>query len=246
MAKSRIEPMKTLVIMPTYNEAMNIEHSVEELFKYNPQVSLLIVDDSSPDSTGAIADKLALANKQITVLHRTAKTGLADAYKAGFAWGIENKFDLLIEMDADGSHRAEDLPRLLAKASSHELVIGSRWVNGGSVENWPAYRMLLSRAGNAYAKFMLGSKIKDMTAGFRVYQAQLLERLHLEDLAAHGYSFQVEMTRKCEQIGATIAEVPITFVEREHGVSKMSNAIVLEAMGLVTWLGIKRVLGIKN
>ena len=246
MAKSRLEPMKTLVIMPTYNEAMNIEHSVEELFKYNPQVSLLIVDDSSPDSTGAIADELALANKQITVLHRTAKTGLADAYKAGFAWGIENKFDLLIEMDADGSHRAEDLPRLLAKASSNELVIGSRWVNGGSVENWPAYRMLLSRAGNAYAKFMLGSKIKDMTAGFRVYQAQLLERLHLEDLAAHGYSFQVEMTRKCEQIGASIAEVPITFVEREHGVSKMSNAIVLEAMGLVTWLGIKRVLGLKN
>lgn len=238
--------MKTLVIMPTYNEAMNIEHSVEELFKHNPKVSLLIVDDSSPDGTGKLANKLAIANKLITVLHRTAKTGLADAYKAGFAWGIENKFDLLIEMDADGSHRAQDLPKLLAKASSHELVIGSRWVSGGSVENWPAYRMALSRAGNAYAKFMLGSKVKDLTAGFRVYQAQLLERLHLEDLAAHGYSFQVEMTRKCEQIGASIAEVPITFVEREHGVSKMSNAIVLEAMGLVTWLGIKRVLGIKN
>jgi glycosyltransferase involved in cell wall biosynthesis len=238
--------MKTLVIMPTYNEAMNIEHSVEELFKYNPQVSLLIVDDSSPDGTGAIADKLALANKKITVLHRSAKTGLADAYKAGFAWGLANKFDFLIEMDADGSHRAEDLPKLLAKASAYELVIGSRWVTGGSVENWPAYRMLLSRAGNAYAKFMLGSKIKDLTAGFRVYQAQLLGRLHLEDLAAHGYSFQVEMTRKCEQLGSSVVEVPITFVEREHGISKMSNAIVLEAMALVTWLGIKRVLGIKN
>jgi glycosyltransferase involved in cell wall biosynthesis len=238
--------MKTLVIMPTYNEALNIEHSVEELFKHNPQVSLLIVDDASPDGTGQLADKLALANKQITVLHRTAKTGLADAYKAGFAWGLENKFDLLIEMDADGSHRAEDLPKLLVKASNYELVIGSRWIAGGRVENWPAYRMALSRGGNTYAKFMLGSKIKDMTAGFRVYQAQLIERLHLEDLAAHGYSFQVEMTRKCEQIRASITEVPVTFVEREHGVSKMSNSIVLEAMALVTWLGIKRVLGIKS
>ena len=232
--------MKTLVIMPTYNEAMNIEHSVEQLFKHNPDVSLLIVDDSSPDTTGVIADKLAAANPKITVLHRAAKTGLADAYKAGFAWGLQNKFDFLVEMDADGSHRAEDLPKLLAQASSHELVIGSRWVSGGSVENWPAYRMALSRGGNSYAKFMLGSKIKDLTAGFRVYQAQLIERLHLEDLAAHGYSFQVEMTRKCEQIGASITEVPITFVEREHGVSKMSNAIVLEAMGLVTLLGLKR------
>jgi glycosyltransferase involved in cell wall biosynthesis len=212
--------MKTLVVMPTYNEAMNIEHSVEQLFNYNPQVSLLIVDDSSPDATGAIADKLAA--------------------------GLTKGFDLLIEMDADGSHRAEDLPKLLAKAATHELVIGSRWVQGGSVENWPAYRMALSRGGNAYAKFMLGSKIKDLTAGFRSYQAQLIERLHLEDLAAHGYSFQVEMTRKCEQIGASITEVPITFVEREHGVSKMSNAIVVEAMWLVTLLGFKRAFGIKK
>jgi glycosyltransferase involved in cell wall biosynthesis len=235
--------MKTLVIMPTYKEALNIEHSVQELFKHNPSVSLLIVDDSSPDGTGELADKLALNNKQINVLHRAAKTGLADAYKAGFAWGLQNKFDLLIEMDADGSHRAEDLPRLLNEAANYELVIGSRWVLGGSVENWPRYRLALSRGGNSYAKFMLGSKIKDMTAGFRVYQAQLIERLHLEDLAAHGYSFQVEMTRKCEQIGAKIIEVPITFVEREHGVSKMSNAIVLEAMWLVTKLGLSRFFG---
>lgn len=238
--------MKTLVIMPTYNEAMNIEHSVEQLFKHNPAVSLLIVDDSSPDATGAIANKLAAANPKISVLHREAKTGLADAYKAGFAWGLKNKFDYLVEMDADGSHRAEDLPKLLTKAAGHELVIGSRWVSGGSVENWPAYRMALSRGGNAYAKLMLGSNIKDLTAGFRVYQAQLIERLHLEDLAAHGYSFQVEMTRKCEQIGASIVEVPITFVEREHGVSKMSNAIVLEAMWLVTKLGFKRIFGGKK
>ena len=238
--------MKTLVIMPTYNESMNIEHSVSGLFAHNPEVSLLIVDDGSPDGTGAIADRLATSDARVSVMHRTEKAGLAGAYKAGFAWGIERGFDYLIEMDADGSHRAQDLPKLLAQATSHELVIGSRWVSGGSVENWPAYRMLLSRGGNAYAKFMLGSKIKDMTAGFRVYQAQLLQRLHLKDLAAHGYSFQVEMTRKCEQIHASITEVPITFVEREHGVSKMSNAIVLEAMWLVTLLGLKRILGIKN
>jgi dolichol-phosphate mannosyltransferase len=238
--------MKTLVIMPTYNEALNIQHSVAELFKHNPQVSLLIVDDSSPDGTGELADKLALANKQITVLHRTAKTGLADAYKAGFSWGLQNKFDLLIEMDADGSHRAEDLPKLLAQSNENELVIGSRWVEGGSVENWPAFRLALSRGGNAYAKFMLGSKIKDLTAGFRVYQAQLIERLHLEDLAAHGYSFQVEMTRKCEQINASITEVPITFVEREYGVSKMSRSIVLEAMWLVTKLGLQRLFKTSN
>jgi hypothetical protein len=180
------------------------------------------------------------------VLHRTAKTGLADAYKAGFAWGLQNKFDLLIEMDADGSHRAEDLPKLLAKSNENELVIGSRWVKGGSVENWPAFRMALSRGGNSYAKFMLGSKIKDLTAGFRVYQAQLIERLHLEDLAAHGYSFQVEMTRKCEQIHASITEVPITFVEREYGVSKMSRSIVLEAMWLVTKLGLQRLFKTSN
>ncbi len=228
--------------MPTYNEAMNLEHSVAELFKHNAQVSLLIVDDASPDGTGAIADQLSAANKNIAVMHRAKKTGLADAYKAGFDWGLKQKFDYLVEMDADGSHRAEDLPKLIAEATAHELVIGSRWVFGGSVQNWPAYRLALSRGGNAYAKFMLGSKIKDMTAGFRVYQAQLIERLHLEDLAAHGYSFQIEMTRKCERIGASIKEVPISFAEREHGVSKMSNAIVFEAMWLVTRLGIRRML----
>jgi glycosyltransferase involved in cell wall biosynthesis len=238
--------MKTLVIMPTYNEALNIEHSVEELFKHNPSVSLLIVDDSSPDGTAQMADTLALANQQITVLHRSAKTGLADAYKAGFTWGLEQAFELLVQMDADGSHRAEDLPKLLAKSSNHELVIGSRWVAGGRVENWPSHRLLLSRGGNTYAKLMLGSKIKDMTAGFRVYQAQLIERLHLEDLAAHGYSFQVEMTRKCEQIKASVTEVPITFVEREHGVSKMSKAIVLEAMWLVTKLGLTQLFSKNN
>jgi dolichol-phosphate mannosyltransferase len=233
--------MNTLVIMPTYNEALNLEHSVGELFAYNPSVKLLIVDDNSPDGTGQIAQNLANADDRITVMHRNEKSGLAGAYKAGFAWGIERGFDHLVEMDADGSHRAIDLPKLLAAAPGHELVIGSRWTKGGKVENWPWHRMMLSRWGNVYAQFMLASSTRDMTAGFRVYKASLLQRLDLENLSARGYSFQVEMTRKSEQAKATIIEVPITFIEREHGVSKMSRSIVIEAMLLVTKLGLKRV-----
>jgi dolichol-phosphate mannosyltransferase len=233
--------MNTLVIMPTYNEALNLEHSVSELFAHNPSVKLLIVDDNSPDGTGEIADTLASSDDRITVMHRKEKSGLAGAYKAGFAWGIERGFDHLVEMDADGSHRAVDLPKLLAVAGAHELVIGSRWTKGGKVENWPWHRMMLSRWGNVYAQFMLASRTRDMTAGFRVYKASLLERLDLEHLSARGYSFQVEMTRKSEQAHATIIEVPITFIEREHGVSKMSRSIVIEAMLLVTKLGIKRI-----
>jgi dolichol-phosphate mannosyltransferase len=204
-------------------------------------VKLLIVDDNSPDGTGQIADKLASSDDRITVMHRKEKAGLAGAYKAGFAWGIERGFDHLVEMDADGSHRAIDLPKLLAATPGHELVIGSRWTKGGKVENWPWHRMMLSRWGNVYAQFMLASSTRDMTAGFRVYKASLLQRLDLENLSARGYSFQVEMTRKSEQAKATIIEVPITFIEREHGVSKMSRSIVIEAMLLVTKLGLKRV-----
>ena len=233
--------MNTLVIMPTYNEALNLEHSVTELFAHNPAVALLIVDDASPDGTGQIADNLATTDERISVLHRTEKSGLAGAYKAGFTWGIERGFDCLVEMDADGSHRAQDLPALLAAAPSNDLVIGSRWTKGGKVENWPWHRLLLSRWGNIYAQFMLASSIRDLTAGFRVYQASLLKRLDLEHLSARGYSFQVEMTRKSELAGARIFEVPITFIEREHGVSKMSRSIVIEAMLLVTNLGLKRI-----
>jgi dolichol-phosphate mannosyltransferase len=233
--------MNTLVIMPTYNEALNLEHSVSELFAHNPSVKLVIVDDNSPDGTGQIADRLASLDDRISVMHRTEKSGLAGAYKAGFAWGIERGFEYLVEMDADGSHRAVDLPKLLAAAPGCDLVIGSRWTKGGKVENWPWHRMMLSRWGNIYAQFMLASSTRDMTAGFRVYAASLLKRLDLEHLSARGYSFQVEMTRKAEQAGASIKEVPITFIEREHGVSKMSRSIVVEAMLLVTQLGLKRI-----
>lgn len=233
--------MKVLVIMPTYNEVLNLQHSVDELFKFNTGVSLLIVDDESPDGTGQLADQLAVGNSAITVLHRKGKNGLADAYKAGFAWGLEREFEFLVEMDADGSHRAEDLAALLAEAPSSDLVIGSRWIHGGKVENWAWHRVMLSKWGNAYAHCMLASNVRDLTAGFRVYKSSLLRQLDLSNLSARGYSFQVEMTRKSEQAMAIITEVPITFIEREFGVSKMSRAIVIEAMFLVTKLGLKRV-----
>ena len=235
--------MKTLVIMPTYNEAMNLEHSVAELFKHNAQVSLLIVDDASPDGTGDLAEKLAASDSRVKVLHRSEKNGLGPAYLAGFQWGFQHNYDFLVEMEADGSHRPQDRPALLALAESHDLVIGSRWVPGGAIKNWPASRQLISRIGNGYARFMLRSGIKDITAGFRVYRASFLQQLDLEHIASHGYSFQVEMAYRSRKAGGRIVEVPITFVEREHGVSKMSNAIVLEAMWLVTKLGLSRFFG---
>ncbi len=233
--------MKTLVVMPTYNESGNIRKSVELLFEFNPEVSLLIVDDNSPDGTGQIADELASKNKAIKVLHRQGKEGLGAAYLAGFAWGKEAGFEYLVEMDADGSHRAEDLPKLLAIAPNNDLVIGSRYVRGGETVNWPFYRKWLSKGGNIYAKVLLGSKINDMTAGFRVFRTSFLEKLNLAGINARGYSFQIEMAYRTLQAKGRVAEVPITFVEREIGTSKMSSNIVAEALLLITKFGIKRI-----
>ena len=233
--------MKTLVVMPTYNESGNIRKSVELLFEFNPEVSLLIVDDNSPDGTGKIADELAAKNKAIKVLHREGKEGLGAAYLAGFAWGKEAGFDYLVEMDADGSHRAEDLPKLLVIAPNNDLVIGSRYVRGGETVNWPFYRKWLSKGGNIYAKVLLGSKINDMTAGFRVFRTSFLENLDLAWINARGYSFQIEMAYRTLQAKGRVAEVPITFVEREIGTSKMSSNIVAEALLLITKFGIKRI-----
>lgn len=230
---------KTLVIMPTYNEALNIVNSIEQLFKHN-DVDLLIVDDNSPDGTALIAK--GQSQKQagrIFVLEREQKQGLGPAYLAGFAWAFENKYGRVVEMDADGSHRAEDLPKLLE--ANADLVIGSRWVTGGAVANWPAYRKAISKFGNFYARLMLGTKINDMTAGFRVYDTELLKKIKLDSVASQGYSFQVEMTWRSLQADASVIEVPITFVERVQGVSKMNSAIVLEALWLVTKWGIARI-----
>ena len=228
--------------MPTFNEAGNIHHAVEELFKYNPAVDLLIVDDDSPDGTGVLADQLALTNSRIKVMHRKEKQGLGAAYIAGFKFAFDSDYDYVVEMDADGSHRAEDLPKLLAVCQSNDLVIGSRYVTGGSTENWPLHRQWLSKGGNSFAKLMLGTKLNDMTAGFRVFSVPFLKTMNLETINARGYSFQIEMAYRTIQQGGRTEEVPIVFIEREVGESKMSRAIVLEALVLMTKFGIRRLL----
>ena len=234
--------MRTLVLMPTYNEAEVIKESIDHLLNSVEDIDLLVIDDNSPDGTGQIADQLAGENHRVSVLHRERKQGLGEAYVAGFNWALAQGYELLVQMDSDGSHRPEDLPRLLAAAPGADLVIGSRWIAGGEVRNWPAIRQLISRFGNRYASAMLGSKVKDMTAGFRVYRAELLKQLPLSETQAHGYGFQVEMTYNSEKLGARVVEVPITFVERESGKSKMTLGIVLEAFWLCTLWGLKRLI----
>lgn len=232
--------MKAVVLMPTYNELDVLEHSVEQLFLAMPNIHLTIIDDNSPDGTGELADRLASNNKLISVIHRPAKKGLGLAYVEGFRWAMDRGFTHVVQMDSDGSHRPSDLPALIEQAASNDLVIGSRWVAGGEVKNWPALRMFISRIGNRYAALMLASKLKDLTAGFRVYSTQLLAKLPLSSMRAHGYGFQVEMTLRASEAGAQIVEVPIHFVERESGKSKMTLGIVLEAFLLCTRWGIAR------
>ena len=233
----------TLVIVPTFNEIVNLPILIEGVLKQSPGVHILVVDDNSPDGTGKLADDLAAKEPHLNVLHRTEKNGLGPAYLAGFAWGLQRGYGYLVEMDADGSHRPKDLPKLLAAKEHADLVIGSRWVSGGSVENWPLSRILISRCGNIYANIMLGAKIKDITAGFRVYKANLLTSLKLNEIAAQGYSFQIEMAWRSKQAGAKIVEVPIHFVERVHGTSKMGLGIVIEALLMVTKWGFLRLFG---
>jgi dolichol-phosphate mannosyltransferase len=226
--------------MPTFNEAGNIHHAVEELFLHNENVDLLIVDDDSPDGTGNLADQIALSNNGVKVMHRKEKQGLGAAYIAGFNYAFEFGYDYVVEMDADGSHRAEDLPKLLAACEANDLVIGSRYVKGGQTQNWPLHRQWLSRGGNLYAKLMLGTRLNDMTAGFRVFSVPFLKRMDLATINARGYSFQIEMAYRTIQLGGRTAEVPIVFVEREIGESKMSGDIVSEALLLMTKFGLKR------
>ncbi len=227
-------------MMPTFNEIETLEHSVAQLFEHNTNVELLVIDDNSPDGTGNLAEQLGRENQKIHVMHREQKQGLGKAYLAGIQWGLAQGFDYLVQMDADGSHRAVDLPALLTKANLTGLVIGSRWIPGGEVHNWPWYRKAISRFGNFYAARMLGSAIGDLTAGFRVYGRDLLLELPLGQVAAQGYGFQVEMTKNVIALRRPITEVPIHFVERENGTSKMTIDIVLEAFTLATKWGIER------
>jgi glycosyltransferase involved in cell wall biosynthesis len=232
--------MKILVLMPTYNEIETLEASVANLFQHNPEVDLMIIDDNSPDGTGALANRIAQENSRVSVLHRTGKEGLGRAYIAGFREGLARGYQLFVQMDADGSHRPQDLPAMLEASVRCELVIGSRWIIGGAVSNWPWYRQGISQFGNWYAGLMLGLNIRDVTAGYRVYHSNLIEKLALDEIQAQGYGFQVEMTMRSVDLGASACEVPILFVERENGRSKMTLEIVLEAFLLATKWGIIR------
>ncbi|MDM7989309.1 polyprenol monophosphomannose synthase [Arthrobacter sp. zg-Y877] len=231
--------MRVLTIIPTYNEIESLPITLKRLRNAVPDSDVLIADDNSPDGTGAYADEIAAADPQVHVLHRKGKEGLGAAYIAGFRWGLERGYDILVEMDADGSHRPEELPRLLeASKAGADLVIGSRWVSGGSVVNWPLRRKLLSRAGSTYSRFMLGIPVRDITAGYRAFRRNTLEQLDLGAVESVGYGFQVDMTFRVARLGLKITEVPITFVERELGDSKMSGNIVVEAMANVTRWGL--------
>jgi dolichol-phosphate mannosyltransferase len=230
---------RVAVIIPTYNEKDNIRAITARIRSAVPAADLLIVDDNSPDGTGKIADELAASDTRVHVLHRRDKAGLGAAYVAGFEAALDQGYDTIVEMDADGSHQPEELPRLLTALAGADIVLGSRWVPGGKTENWPKSRALLSRAGNAYARMMLGIPLRDMTGGYRAYRAGALRKIELENVESVGYCFQIDMARRAVQAGLTAAEVPITFVERTQGVSKMSNAIVREALGRVTQWGIR-------
>lgn len=230
---------RAIVVMPTFNERQNLETMATRIRSATPDVDLLVVDDNSPDGTGDLADKLAETDPHVHVLHRTEKAGLGRAYIAGFSWALERDYDLITEMDADGSHRPEDLPRLLdAARAGADLVIGSRYVPGGSVVNWPRHREVLSKGANIYVRLMLGTSIKDATGGYRVYQAATLRKIDLNNVESAGYSFQVDLTLRVLQAGLTITEVPITFVERELGASKMSSGVIRESFFRVAQWGV--------
>jgi dolichol-phosphate mannosyltransferase len=230
---------RVLVVIPTYNEAENLPEIVERVRRAVPAAEILVADDASPDGTGAIADRLAAADAQIHVLHRPGKRGLGAAYVAGFGWARERGFDVVVEMDADGSHAPEQLPRLLAALRTADVALGSRWVPGGRVVNWPWRRLLLSRGGNLYTRLVLGMPVRDATGGYRAYRTPVLEKIDVDSVASQGYCFQVDLAWRAHRHGLRVVEVPITFAERERGLSKMSPAIVREALWRVTVWGLQ-------
>lgn len=235
---------QTVVVIPTYNEIASIAGVTERVLHTVPTAHVLIVDDNSPDGTGDLADQLAADDTRIHVLHRTEKNGLGAAYGAGFRWALARHYDYVVEMDADGSHQPEELPRLIALLDDGcDMGIGTRWIPGGVITNWPAYRKLISRAGTAYARILLRSRLRDLTSGYRGFKADSLRTIDFETVNSQGYCFQIELAWLFERSGGTIGEFPITFVEREEGVSKMSAGIVVEALVKVTGWGLSSLVG---
>ncbi|MFB9732661.1 polyprenol monophosphomannose synthase [Ornithinimicrobium kibberense] len=241
---------RVCVCVPTYNEAGNIEAIVRRIRTAVPSADVVVLDDDSPDGTGRIADRLAAQDPQVHVLHRPGKQGLGPAYLAGFAWALARGYDAVVEIDADGSHQPEQLPDLLAAAADADVVVGSRYVPGGTVRNWPVHRRALSVGANTYARLLLGIPVHDATAGFRVYRADALRAMDTAAVASQGYCFQVDLTLRALDQGLRVVEVPVTFVEREVGTSKMDDAIVREAAVRVGvwgarrhWRQVRRILG---
>lgn len=229
---------RILVVVPTYNEAETLEPLVTRLRAAVPEADALVVDDGSPDGTGQLADRLAAADGSVHVMHRTEKAGLGAAYIAGFRWALAEGYDVVVEMDADGSHAPEELPRLLAGLRDADLVIGSRWVPGGRTVNWPLSRQVISRGGSLYSRIMLRFPVRDSTAGYRAFRRAVLEHLKLDEIASQGYCFQIDLAYKTWRDGFRVLEVPITFTEREVGQSKMSRSIVTEAVWRVAVWGL--------
>jgi len=229
---------RVVIVMPTYNERQNLEIMAGRIRESTPDADLLVVDDNSPDGTGDLADKLAEGDSHVQVMHRTEKAGLGRAYIAGFTWALEHGYDVVVEMDADGSHRPEDLPKLLRALPNADAVIGSRYVEGGNVQNWPWRRWALSWTANTYARLALGIGIHDITAGYRAYRRDVLQKIDLDHVDSKGYCFQIDLTWRAITNGFVVAEVPITFTERELGVSKMSGSNIREAVVKVAQWGI--------
>jgi dolichol-phosphate mannosyltransferase len=232
------------MIIPTYNEAESLPILLRELSMLRKDFNYLVVDDGSPDGTADICEKLKSEIPALEILRRSKKSGLGSAYRDGYRYALEKNFDAVIQIDADGSHQVSDLPKLLSQFESEQkvdLVIGSRWIKGGSVLNWSKHREALSRLANIYSNLLLGLDVKDSTAGFRIYKTSAIKKLNLGNIKSEGYCFQIEMTREIKKIGGIISEVPITFVERQFGKSKMSGKIVIEAMLRVTYWGLLRI-----
>ena len=234
--------MKSLIIVPTYNELENIRRLLPELMALGPDIRVLVVDDNSPDGTGKLADELAAENDRISVLHRPGKLGLGSAYVAGFKYAIQQDVDCVFEMDADFSHDPAMIPEFIEEIASCDVVIGSRYISGINVVNWPMSRLLLSYFANIYTRLVTGMTIRDTTSGYKCFRREVLEHIELDEVRSDGYAFQIEMNFRCWQKGYRLREIPIIFVDRRSGTSKLSRGVINEAVWIVWWLRLQRLL----